>query len=210
VVAAFLPLADHLGYELCEMVAVCAGSLGAGPGIAAARLELSRADGDARRALGRGVAVGLAALAIPLAVILLNGVRRPACDPLGGLILYLLLPVPSALLAATLGVACGFAAPRRAGWIVSGVFIATLAFALWPLARGPQVFAFDHLGGMFPGPIYDEAIRPTRALWIFRGATVLYAGACAGIALLAGPGRKGRAATVLVAICGSAAVLLSS
>ena len=97
VVAAFLPLADHLGYELCEMVAVCAGSLGAGPGIAAARLELSRADGDARRALGRGVAVGLAALAIPLAVILLNGVRRPACDPLGGLILYLLLPVPSAL-----------------------------------------------------------------------------------------------------------------
>ena len=63
---------------------------------------------------------------------------------------------------------------------------------------------------MFPGPIYDEAIRPTRALWVFRVATVLYASACAGIALLAGPGRRRRAGTVLLALCGSSALLLSS
>ena len=210
VVAAFLPLADHLGYELCEIVALCAGLLGAAPGVAAARMELSRGEGRATRALARGGIVGVGALAIPLAVILLNGVRRPACDPIGGLVLYLAVAVPSGALAATLGVASSFATPRRAGWIVAAVFVATLAVAVWPLARGPQVFAFDHLGGMFPGPIYDEAIRPTRALWIFRAATLLYAGACAGIALLAGPAPKRRVGTTLLVVCGGAALLLSS
>jgi hypothetical protein len=210
VVAAFLPLADHLGYELSEMVALCAGLLGAAPGIAAARTELSRGEGRATRALSRGAIVGVGALAIPVAVILLNALRRPACDPIGGLVLYLALAVPSAALATTLGVACGFVAPRRAGWIVVAVFVATLVVAVWPLARGPQVFAFDHLGGMFPGPIYDEAIRPTRALWIFRAATLLNAAACAGIALLAGPAPRRRVGMTALLGCGAAALLLSS
>ncbi|HWE23640.1 MAG TPA: type VI secretion system protein, partial [Myxococcales bacterium] len=209
-IAAFLPLADHLGYELCELVALCAGMLGAAPGIAAARLESSREDGQAARAVARGVVVAVGALAIPIAIILLNGLRRPVCDPIAGLVLYLALPVPSAVLAAALGVAAGFMAPRRAGWLVAAVFVAALLAAIWPLLRGPQVFAFDHLAGMFPGPLYDEAIRPTRALWIFRGATLLYAGACAGIALLTGKKPRRRAGTVLVAVCGSAALFLSS
>src|SRR5205085_11325830 len=115
----------------------------------------------------------------------------------------------SAALAAALGVAAGFAFPRRAGWLVAFVFAATLLVALWPLARGPQVFAFDHLGGMFPGPIYDEAIRPTRALWIFRAATILYGAACAGIALILGPRRRAFAGTILLVVCGAPAVALS-
>ena len=38
-VACFLPLADHLGYELSELVALAAGLFGGVPGIAAARME---------------------------------------------------------------------------------------------------------------------------------------------------------------------------
>src|SRR5215470_3357346 len=167
-VCAFLPLLDHLGYELAEFVALCAGAFGAAPGVAAARAEIERNEADAARALGTAVLAGLAALAVPPALILLNGLRRPVCDPLAGLVLYLALAVPSAVFAASLGIACGFAAHRRAGWIVAAVFLSTLFAALWPIYRGPQVFAFHHLGGWFPGPIYDEAIRPPRALWIFR------------------------------------------
>src|SRR3954447_17456317 len=37
--AAFLPLADHLGYEFAELVALFAGLFGAAPGIAAARAQ---------------------------------------------------------------------------------------------------------------------------------------------------------------------------
>jgi hypothetical protein len=208
-VCAFLPLADHLGYELAEVVALCAGLFGAAPGVAAARAEASRPDADAARAIATAVLLGLSALVVPVAVILLNALRRPACDPAAGLVLYAAVAVPSGLLAAALGAACGFAAPRRAGWMVAAVFAATLLVSLWPVARGPQIFAFHHLGGWFPGPIYDEAIRPSRPLWIFRAATILYAGSCTGVALLAGPGRKRAAGLALVAACGFPAAWLS-
>ena len=174
-VACFLPLADHLGYELSELIAFAAGLFGAVPGIAAARLERE----SAGRALSRALWFSLQALAIPLAVILLNGLRRPVCDPLGGLAMYLALAAPSAVLSCTLGVACGFLAPRWAGWLYAALFAGSLLVALWPLVFGPQVFAFHHLGGMYPGPIYDEAIATSRALWLFRADTLLYAGACA-------------------------------
>src|SRR5882672_10767653 len=41
IAACFLPLADHLGYELSELVALYAGMFGAAVGVAAARVESS-------------------------------------------------------------------------------------------------------------------------------------------------------------------------
>jgi len=204
-VACFLPLADHLGYELSELVALAAGLFGGVPGIAAARMERD----SSARALSRALWFALWALAIPVTLSLLNGVRRPACDPLGGFALYLAIAVPSAVLACALGVACGFVAPRRAGWVYAGVFAGSLVVALWPVVRGPQVFAFHHLGGMYPGPIYDEAITTSRALWLFRADTLLYAGACAGIALIAGPPRPRRRGMLALAACGLGAIWMS-
>src|SRR5467141_2326748 len=63
---AFLPLADHLGYELAEVVAVCAGLFGAAPGVAAARAEASRPDADAARATSIAVLLGTSALVVPV------------------------------------------------------------------------------------------------------------------------------------------------
>src|SRR5947199_402376 len=82
------------------------------------------------------------------------------------------------------------------------LFLVTLAVALWPVASGPQIYAYHHLGGMFPGPIYDEVIQPTRALYLFRFATLLYAAMCAGIALFFGPGRRRRVGLTVAAACG--------
>jgi hypothetical protein len=203
--ACFLPLADHLGYELSELIALCAGLFGGIPGIAAARLTRD----SSGRALSRGLWFSLWALAIPLVLVLFNALRRPACDPLGGFAMYLALAVPSATLACALGVACGFLAPRRAGWLYAAVFTVTLAIALWPVLRSAQVFAFHHLGGMYPGPIYDEAIATSRALWLFRADTLLYAGACASVALIAGPPRPRRRGIVGLVACGIGALWLS-
>jgi tetratricopeptide (TPR) repeat protein len=203
--ACFLPLADHLGYELSELVALAAGLFGGAPGIAAARMESE----SSTRALARAIWFGLWALAIPLGIILLNGVRRPACDPAGGFVLFLAIAAPSALLAAVLGVACGFVWPRGAAVLYAAIFFASLAAALWPMVRGPQVFAFHHLGGMYPGPIYDEAIRPSRALWLFRADTLLYAGACAGLALIDGPPRPRRRGAIILLLSGGAALWMS-
>ena len=204
-VACFLPLADHLGYELSELVALAAGLFGAAPGVAAARREPD----SSVRALWHALRFALGALTVPVAIILLNGLRRPACDRLGGLILYAAIAVPSALLSAALGLACALVWPRRASLLVAAVFFSTLAVALWPVVRGPQVFVFHHLGGMYPGPIYDEAIRASPALWSFRAATLLYTGALAGVALLVGPRRPRARGLWLVLICGGGAFWMS-
>src|SRR3954465_3232901 len=70
--AAFLPLADHLGYEFAELVAFFAGLFGAAPGIAAARAEAARPAPDALRAVARALATGVGLLLVPVAIILLN------------------------------------------------------------------------------------------------------------------------------------------
>jgi hypothetical protein len=198
VAACFLPLADHVGYELSELVALLVGLFGGIPGISAARTS------KAPLALQRTISFVLFSLLLPLGIALLNGLRRPACDPLAGLPLYFLLTVPSALLASSLGVLCGSVAPRRAGLLYALVFLVTLAISLWPIARGPQVFAFHHLGGFYPGPIYDEQIKISRALLFFRGATMLYAVVCIGIALRSAPG------FALALACGIPALVISA
>jgi predicted negative regulator of RcsB-dependent stress response len=198
VAACFLPLSDHLGYEFSELVALIAGACGGSPGICAAHTSRPAS------ALRRAISFNLFSLLLPLGIVLLNGLRRPACDPFSALPLYALLTVPSAVLAACLGVVCGMLSSRRGGLLYGLVFFATLAFSLWPIAHGPQVFAFHHLGGMYPGPIYDEAIRPSRGLLFFRAATLLYAAALAGIALRSARG------FVLAAVCGVAALTISA
>ena len=54
-VCCFLPLANHLGYEFAELVALAAGIFGAAPGIAAARREMDSATRALARALSSSV-----------------------------------------------------------------------------------------------------------------------------------------------------------
>ena len=88
------------------------------------------------------------------------------CNLLAGLGFYALLPVGTVLFAAPAGVLAGLAFPRR-GRLVA--FLLPLVSVLWTLARlyaDPAVFAFDPFGGYFPGPIYDEALRPPLRLLV--------------------------------------------
>ena len=216
------PLADHLGYELSELIALYFGLFGGSIGVASARRERLRQREGRMASAGAAVVASLgfavAALAVPVVILLFNAVRRPSCDPLGGLVLYGAIALPSAVLAAVLGTLCGFVGGRIAGWIYALLFSITLAVALWPIAFGPQVFAFHHLGGMFPGPIYDEAIRATPALWYFRCGTLLWTFTAAALAILAGPQaalssrgdrRRSGGALALAVFFGAASVVLS-
>src|SRR5450432_354395 len=74
VAACFLPLADHAGYEFSELIALLAGLFGGIPGISAARTSRPRIS------LQRAVPFGVFSLLLPLGIVLLNGLRRPACE----------------------------------------------------------------------------------------------------------------------------------
>jgi hypothetical protein len=201
VVCAFLPLADHIGFELAGGLTIVAALFTPWVGVAAVRLERLRSRSDRSQGLAAAAAASWSVflLVVPVGIIFLNGLRRPSCDPSSGAVWLLLLPVPSAMLGAATGaVARSLTSSRVALFLlVIGVEIGTLLFGLSRLYTGPGFFLFDHFFGYFPGPLYDEVVTVTPALLYFRAETVLWAltGMCLCATLGAEwPGERNRAA----------------
>ncbi|HVV51668.1 MAG TPA: hypothetical protein VHO06_18510, partial [Polyangia bacterium] len=101
---------------------------------------------------------------------------------------FALLPLASALYASTAGVLAGLATarPRRARLLAFALPVGSILWTLLRLYRDPPVFAFDPFGGYFPGPIYDEALRPPLSLLLFRVANTVWAATAIVLALAAG------------------------
>jgi tetratricopeptide (TPR) repeat protein len=188
-----LPLFGLPGYELSGALALGHGLLGGVAGISAARLErrLIRSTDprpkNAKRfdsalistlaAAGAACVLNLTALVPPLLASVIYALVSTRCDPFSHIGFFPLLTMPSAILSATVGVFVGFA--TRRAWTASLLYVATLlcslAVTVPPILFGPQVFAFNHLLGYVPGPLYDEAISVTAALGWFRLETLLLA-----------------------------------
>jgi tetratricopeptide (TPR) repeat protein len=191
----FVPLFDLLGYDFSFAVGLCAAlaavDIGQGTVAAAARAPVMPAPLClVVRALG---AAG-AALVAPLLLSLLNALRVRNCNLLVGLGFFGLLPVGTVLFAAPAGVLAGAAFPRRGRLIAYLLPVASVVWTLVRLYRDPPVFAFDPFGGYFPGPIYDEALRPPLRLLLFRLANLIWIGAPVALWVAArGRGRDPRA-----------------
>jgi hypothetical protein len=190
----FLPLFNVLGYDFSLAIGLLAAlaSVDVGHGaVAAARrrgqpaLSAEPSEGSAppaklraeqvRRlrtplaaALVAGTLGGLAILVLPLALSLLNALRVRNCNLGAGFLFYALLPVGTALFAAPAGTLAGLAFPRRGRLVAYLIPFVSVGWSLWRLYFDPPVFVFDPFGGYFPGPIYDEALRPPERLVHFR------------------------------------------
>lgn len=178
-ICAFLPLADHLGFELAAALTLVAAVAAPLVGFAAIRLDQSAGPIQHRpaRAAAHAGLFAVAGILVPAALILLNGLRRPICDPVLGGLWLLVLPAPTAWLAATFGALARLIARGRLRWAISLVAlveVATLVTTAAATYLGPPIFAFDHFFGYFPGPLYDERIPFSTALLSFRAATVLW------------------------------------
>ena len=198
----FVPLFDLLSYDFSFAVGLCAAlaavDIGHGT-VAAARVRARHAAGAAPlpaplRLIGRALTAALAALVAPLLLSVLNMLRVRNCNLLAGLAFYGLLPVGTALFAAPAGVLAGLLFPRRGRLVAYMLPLASVMWTLLRLYRDPPVFAFDPFGGYFPGPIYDEALRPPLRLLFFRLANLVWIGAPVAMAVAAwGRGRHPRA-----------------
>jgi predicted negative regulator of RcsB-dependent stress response len=191
----FIPIFHVPGYELGQALAMGLGLLGGVVGIAAGLQEsrlIAARDPRPRGALRYDGAVSAAGAAVGAALLLNVAAILPAlgtaflysafgtrCSPLAHLGFFPLLTLPSALAAASAGVFCAFLAGR--GWRALGLYalllLGSLAATGWPIYFGPQVYAFNHLLGYFPGPLYDEALELRPPVYWFRLQTVLWAGA---------------------------------
>ena len=221
-----LPLLGLPGYELSEALALLGGLAASVTGCAAFRVEQAALRGEPSNgilhplppALAVGAAVAsstvatLLATLVPLCVAVLRAALGTPCDPWRALGFFPLLVVPSLLLGGVLGVFAAAVSDR--GWGALGAWLLpfsalTLATA-WPLVQGPQVFAYHHLAGYFPGPLYDEALALPPALTWFRVQTLLVGlGAAAGtVAFLTPHGRLRPKAPSLPAAALGALLLL--
>lgn len=133
-------------------------------------------------AFGRGLSVGFGLAVVGLAIVLGHGLRVGICDASWGVELYLLAPLPGALLAGVWGAAVGLSASCvRPGWrrravCILGALSAPLFGIGVSLARfytSPMVFAFDPFFGYFAGPLYDTVIDAFWTLASYRAGTLL-------------------------------------
>ncbi|HEX4406789.1 MAG TPA: hypothetical protein VH560_18245 [Polyangia bacterium] len=194
----FAPLFDVLGYDFAFALglATALASVDVAHGVVArARLVVDPEGGAPalRRNLCVALAVALGLLVAPLVLSIANGVRVRNCSLGAGLAFFALLPVGTALFAAPAGVLAATFAPRRGRALAWALPLLSLAWSLWRLYEGPAVFAFDPFLGFFPGPIYDEALRPSERLLSFRLVNLIWIGAAVVVGLaVVGRGRDPR------------------
>jgi hypothetical protein len=192
----FVPLFDVLGYDFCFALGLAAAlaAVDVGHGLVAVRGR--PADGAAVTRLC-WVACGTAAalLALPLLISIANAVRVRNCSFAAGFGFFALLPLATVAYAAPAGVLAALAVPRpRWGRALAfAIPVVSLLWSLLRLYRDPPVFAYDPFGGYFPGPIYDEALRPPVTLLSFRLVNLVWIGTAVAIAAAAvGRGRNAR------------------
>ena len=168
----FVSLFDLLGYDFSFAMGLLAalGSVDIGCAIVATarKQQQSGRPRGVFRLAGEAAGWSVGVLVLPLVLSLLNALRIRNCNLGSGLGFYALLPVGTALFGSGAGVLCALIFPRR-GRVVA--FALPLFSILWTLGRlyvDPPVFAYDPFGGYFPGPIYDEALRPSATLLQFR------------------------------------------
>ena len=198
-----LPLLEAPGWELAM-----AGAL------AAARRELAGPAPSAVRAFGRAATATTLAQGALLAGATARTALLSPCSAGAGLAFLPVVALPSALLAAALGTAAGFASGGRrlaATLLYAVVALAGLGLSLWEAWRGPAAYVLDHLLGSWPGPLYDEALAVDRRLVLYRLGTLAWtAGVVAAAALLARrrpPRPRAAAAAALVLSLGAAGAL---
>jgi hypothetical protein len=184
----FVPLFDVLGYDFCFALGLAAALAAVDVGHGLVALRGRPADAPALVRLC-SVAAGIAAVLLvpPLLISVANAVRVRNCSFGAGFGFFVLLPLATVAYAAPAGVLAAMAVPRRR-WGRALAFAVPVASLLWSLLRlyaDPPVFAYDPFGGYFPGPIYDEALRPPMTLLCFRLVNLVWIAAAVAIAAAA-------------------------
>ena len=181
----FVPLFNVLGYDFSFAIGL--GAALAGVDIGHGAVSSARRRGwsvSPPRVVAEAIVATWATLVLPLLLSLGNAVHVRNCNVGAGLAFFALLPLCTGVFAAGAGATIAIALPgRRSGRMAAlALPLLSVAWALARLYRDPAVFAFDPFAGFFPGPIYDEALRPPLRLLWFRLANLTWLAAAIAVA----------------------------
>ncbi|HEV8538557.1 MAG TPA: hypothetical protein VGR15_06500 [Bacteroidota bacterium] len=173
-----LPLFNYLGYEFSVAVAFLAVALN---GFSAIRLfrsefadrhKISRE--DFRRVIGKLLREGLLLLLVPFAAATLNMMLVKNCSYWEGALFYLLIPAVTVIWSVALAATCAVFV-RRALLLYLVAVIVVLVHPLYLGYTTPQIYSFNFIYGYFPGFSYDEVLRISTPMILFRCLTLVVA-----------------------------------
>ncbi|MEW5741064.1 MAG: hypothetical protein AB1938_19235 [Myxococcota bacterium] len=206
-----LPLLGLPGYELAAGLSLLQGIVGGAVGIVFGRREPS----SPPLAVAAATVCLWAALVPPFVLATLRTWIVSPCDPFATVAFFPLLALPSGFLAAAAGVFVGSVAKRwwtaALAWV--GLLVLSAIHTAWPIVFGPQVYAYNHLAGFLPGPLYDEELHVPASLVWFRAATlalgIVFMAAARVSSSPRAPWGRGRVGLVTVALATFALIELN-
>lgn len=121
-----------------------------------------------------GVGLGAWLAAVSLAIALVHGVRVGLCEPLGGVLTFVLGPGLGSILGGAAGATSAVLARRRYQAVTLAALtpLTTALVAVAWFYASPAVFAYDPYVGFFSGTLYDEVVDAGGPLLTYRAGTV--------------------------------------
>jgi hypothetical protein len=115
-------------------------------------------------------------LLLPFCIGVVNGLLINQCDLLLGIVMYVQVVIPTAIIAVLFGIHYGWMKPKtsRRVW-VSVFWVVTFVVSLIPGYLNPQIFTYGWQYGFFPGFIWDAAMELQPAYWWSRLCVLLFA-----------------------------------
>ena len=174
IVISQLPLFNYLGYEFSVAVSLMMPIVG----LFAIRRLMRRFPSatipvrDVLATIMELLREGFLLLLLPVIVATLNMFFVKNCSYTEGLFFYLLIPVVTLVWVLALAAFC-FVAVRRALVLYVALVLALLLYPLYLGYSTPQIYSYNFIYGYFPGFSYDEILRISTPLMLFRGITLV-------------------------------------
>lgn len=172
----YFPLIGTLGFEYSATTAIVLSLLSV---IISASLISSEKFSAGRRKvnstpIGSIFIINFLLLAVAFIVGLSSTLIKQDCYLKEGSLFFLLIPAISVFFSTSLGLIAGYFFGRKGIFVGLVVILITALHAVWSLYNGISIFVYNPIFGLFPGPLYDEAIPITLTLIISRINVLLW------------------------------------
>ncbi len=182
-----VPLLNYLGYEFSAAIGIIAGLLAGLLTISFFRVEFAENSTLSGQNLNwfalRSLSVNAFLILLPLILISLNAFFVKNCSFGEGLSFFVLIPCVTIVFAVALGLSTAVWVHRPVLWYLFFYFI-ILLHPIYLTFTSPQLFAYNFYFGYFPGFTYDEVLRITKPMVIFRILTIVAAVSVYSVAMV--------------------------
>ncbi len=176
VILTFFPLIGTLGFEFSAISAVILSFISVF--ISASLISSTQQRAGQKRGYsydaGSILFINFIILLIAFLTGLTSSVIKDDCYIKEGAIFFLLIPTITVFFSTSIGMLAGYFFARKGKFIGLFIILAILCYALLKLYYGVSIFVYNPIFGLFPGPLYDEAIPISLTLIISRVIVFLW------------------------------------